>query len=456
MIISTNPAKNYEVIGSVEPSSKEQVSQAVANARKAQKAWSKLGVAGRAEVLKKVKAAFQAHEEEIAKLITKEVGMAYSESLDEVQWDWGYWDWFVNNAERILRPETTLEDATSTHTLYREPLGVAAVITPWNLPFDMFVWGVIPNLLAGNTVVYKASEECIISGVLFEKIVKETRLLEGVCNFIHGDGNQGAWLVDDNIDMVWFTGSSEVGQSLYKKAGEKFIKAVLEMGGSNPVIIFDDADIDKLVGTITFKRFSFCGQTCDAMKRLIVHESRYEEVVAKLSEKIRAIAVGDPSDSKTQMGSLASKKQKDILKLQVEDALQNGAKILKQVDIDSNLMGAYYPPTMLGNIKPEMKVWKEEVFGPVLPIVTFKTDAEALSLANDTKYGLSAQIYTKNADRIKKMKEELIVGSVDVNGASHFKPNNPFGGCKLSGMGREHGEEGLRELTRIKVVSESR
>lgn len=456
MIISTNPAKNYEVIDSVESSTKEQVNQAVASARKAQNAWRELGLVGRTAVLKKVKEVFQAHEAEIAKLITEEIGMAYAESLDEVSWDWGYWDWFINNAETILKPSVTLEDATSIHMQYYESLGVAAVITPWNLPFDMFVWGVIPNLLVGNTVVYKASEECALSGAFYEKIMKEAKLPEGVCNFIHGDSSQGAWLVNENIDLIWFTGSSEVGQILYKKAGEKFIKAVLEMGGSNPVVIFDDADVDKLINTIAFKRFSFCGQTCDAMKRLIVHESRYEEVVAKLSEKMKAIVVGDPSDLKTQMGSLASKQQKDILESQVQDALQQNAKVIARTTLNKSLSGAYYPPTILGNIKPEMRVWKEEVFGPVLPVVTFKTDAEALNLANNTKYGLSAQIYTKDTSRIQKMREGLVVGSVDINGASHFKPQNPFGGCKLSGIGREHGEEGLRELTKIKVVSQAK
>lgn len=456
MIKAINPAKNYQVIDRVEPSTPAEIRAAVAAAHQAKHAWKDIGVGARAELLRTVKAKFMEHEKQIAQLITQEIGMAASESIDEVGWDWGYWDWFLDHVGEILQPETTLEDETSLHQVFYEPIGVAAVITPWNLPFDMFLWGVIPSLLAGNPVVYKAAEQCILSGKLYAKIMAECDLPKGVFNAIHGDAAQGEQLVDEEIDLIWFTGSSIVGQKLYEKAGKKFIKAVLEMGGSNPVIIFEDANIDSLISTITFKRFSFCGQTCDAMKRLIVHNSKYDEVIKKLSEKVMNIKVGDPKDPATQMGSLASKEQLELLESQVEAAVSDGATIRAQGKVDPQVKGAFYPPTILGDIKTNMRVWREEVFGPVLPVISFQTEEEAINLANDTQYGLSAQVYSGDKERALRVARHMQTGSVDINGASHFKPQNPFGGCKLSGMGREHGAHGLRELTQIKVISQAR
>jgi succinate-semialdehyde dehydrogenase/glutarate-semialdehyde dehydrogenase len=225
---------------------------------------------------------------------------------------------------------------------------------------------------------------------------------------------------------------------------KKFIKAVLEMGGSNPVIVFADADLDKAAAAIVSKRFMFCGQTCDADKRLLVEAAVADEIILKLKQKIEAI---------TDMGPLVAKRQLQLLESQVKEAYAQGAKIEAQGKIDNNLAGAYFPPTLLSNIEPSMRIWREEVFGPVLPLMTFTSEAEAVEIANNTQYGLGSQVFTKDRAKALRVAKQLEAGNVDINGVGHFRPTNPFGGYKQSGMGREHGLGGFRELCQIKVVS---
>lgn len=455
-IASTNPSRDYEVIGEVAVTPNDEIARKVAEANQAKAAWRKLGVAKRVELIRSVRDLLKQNADDIAALITKEIGTPITECKDEVSWDWGYFDWFLDNAESSLAPETTHEDDSLLYRVHYEPTGSVAVITPWNLPFDMFVWGVVPNLLAGNTVIYKAAEECVLTGKLLEEIMHRAGLPTGVFSVTHGDAAQGEFLVQQDIDMIWFTGSSEVGKKLYETAGKKFIKGIMEMGGSNPAIVFADADLAKVVQTVKFKRYSFAGQTCDAVKRLIVHEDVAKELTDMLKAEIAIIVVGDPEDEATQMGPLASKKQLDMLMAQVDDAVSHGAKVVIGGRQPENFNGAYYLPTILTNVSQSMRVWNEEVFGPVLPIVTFATEEEAIRLANDTPYGLSAQIYTTDKQTALRLASEIEAGAVDINGTGHFKPFNPFGGYKASGAGREHGIHGFRELCQMKLISEEK
>lgn len=445
-LISTNPGKNYQKIGAVEISTKVEIKAKVAEARRALDSWKDIGVSERVKILTKTLAEFKKHHEEMAQLITREMGMTIEASRDEVGWDFDYWQWFLDNAEKALKDEIIFEDKATVHKQIYEPIGVVAAIAPWNLPFDLFVWAVIPNLLAGNTVVFKISEECPLCGQLFEKIMKQSGLPEGVFNEIYGDGKVGEILVNQEIDLIWFTGSSRVGKKLYEIAGKKFIKAVLELGGSNPGIVFEDANVGKIVDKLYSKRFGFCGQTCDGLKRLLVQEKKFAEVVEKLKIKVE----------QTNIGPLVAKRQVDLLKSQVEDAVKKGAKIITGGKEPKNLKGAYYLPTILTNINDKMRVWTEEVFGPVLAVRKFKTEAEAIKLANDSIYGLGSLVFTKDKERAQRMARALKTGTVEINSASHWLACNPFGGFKLSGMGREHGIHGLRELCQIKVISEEK
>jgi len=452
-IISTNPSKNYEVIGKVKASTKKEIVQKVADANHVKEDWRNLGVRNRIGLVRKAYLAYKKNQEKIAGLITKEVGTPITECKDEVAWNWSYIDWFLEHVESAIKDEITYDDGKSLHKIIYEPLGTAVVITPWNLPFDLFIWGVIPNLLVGNTVVYKAAAECVLTGKLLEEISSKVGFPKGVFSFIHGDSQEGKFLTEQDIDLVWFTGSTKVGRSIYELAGKKFIKALLEMGGSNPAIIFDDVDMDSLIDNVTAKRFMFCGQTCDADKRIIVHENKYDEFIEKVEKKLSTFVIGDPEDSKTTMGPLVSIKQLNLLISQVDDAINKGAKVVYGGKRPKGLKGAYYLPTILTDIKRNMKVWNEEVFGPVLPIMTFRTEEEAVYIANDTVYGLGSQVFTKDKNRIKRISGLIDAGNIDFNGVGHFKPFNPFGGYKHSGMGREHGIVGFRELCQIKTVS---
>ncbi len=396
---------------------------------------------------------FLKQKKEIAILATKEIGNPINDVLGDLEWDQSYFKWFLDYGEKYLSDEITYKDNKQIHKIVYEPLGVAAVIVPWNFPWANFLWGVIPNLIAGNTVVFKHSEECPLSGKLFEEMVNKIKLPHGVFSEIYGAWDVGEYLVNQDIDLIWFTGSSKVGKYLYQIAGKKFIKAVLEMGGSNPAIVFEDVEVNEIIDKIYAKRFMNCGQACDALKRLLVHKSLFNRVVKKLKEIAEAKVVGDPEDEKTEMGPLVAKRQLDLLESQVEDAVKKGARIITGGKRPKNLKGAYYLPTILTNIKRSMKVWTEEVFGPVLVVVPFKTEEEAIKLANDTSYGLGAQIYTKDKKRALRLATKIEAGTIDINLASHWLACNPFGGYKDSGMGREHGAHGFRELCQIKVVT---
>jgi succinate-semialdehyde dehydrogenase/glutarate-semialdehyde dehydrogenase len=272
---------------------------------------------------------------------------------------------------------------------------------------------------------------------------------------VYGGGNVGEILVNQNINLIWFIGSSATGKKLFKIAGEKQIKAVLEMGGSNPAIVFDDADIDKAIQHVYNGRFMNAGQVCDAIKRLIIHENIYDKFLIKLTEKIKKLKIGDPLLPSTQMGPLSSLKQKKLLEEQVSDALKLGAKAIIGGNQLPNTTGAYYSPMLLTHINFQMRVWKEEVFGPVLPIVTFKTEEEAIRLANDTPYGLGSAVYSSDIERARRVANLIEAGYVNINDGNRWSVcSNPFGGVKASGMGCEHGRQGFQELCQLKVIAE--
>lgn len=451
-LVSTNPGKNYDVIGEVEVSSEVEIKSKVEEARKAQKNWQEIGLDERIKFLRKVVEELLRRKEELAQLATKEMGMPITQTRFEIEDATRYFNWYLDNAGKYLSSEIVYEDDNVINKVFYEPIGVAAVISPWNYPFSNFVWGAGQNLIVGNTVVFKHSEECPLFGKLLEEII-QSLLPEGVFSEVYGDGSVGDLLVHQDINLISFTGSSRTGKELYKVAAEKFIKIVLEMGGSAPGIIFEDANIDEMLETIYSARFSNCGQMCDALKRLIVHESKYNEVVEKLKTLLASKKVGDPADESTDIGPLVAKRQLELLEEQLKDALDKGAEIIIGGKRPENFDGAYYEPTILIKVDKSMRVWQEEVFGPVLPVMPFKTEEEAIDLANDTRYGLGAYVYTQDKDRALRVASKINTGMVSVNNTSYIQPCSPFGGSKESGLGREHGKFGFAELTSVKVIS---
>ncbi len=455
-LVSTNPAKDYDVIGEVDISTDAEIEEKVRLANKAKPLWKELGVKKRIELIKPICEEFRRRKKEFAPLITNEIGKPILQSRGEVDSSLMDFEWFLGNGEKNLEDEITHEDKASLHRIVYEPYGTAAVITPWNFPLAMFVWGAIPNLIAGNVVVFKISEECPLTGKLIDEVMNSKNLPEGVFSEVYGTGDVGQKLAESDVSLIWFTGSTRVGKLLYKIAAEKFIKAILEMGGSSPAIMFEDADVSGVVPELYNERFSNCGQVCDSVKRLIVHESLFDDVVEKLKAEVAKKVIGDPFEEKTQIGSLVAKRQLMLLQSQVKDAVEKGAKVIIGGEVPANLSGAYYKPTILTNIKTNMRVWTEEVFGPVLPIVKFRTEEEAVKLANDTCYGLGSRVYSKDAERAERVASRIQAGTVEINHATRWLPCNPFGGYKQSGMGREHGTAGFRELCQIKLISKQK
>ncbi len=451
-LISINPS-TYSVLGNVSVSSNKDIVAAVKSANIAKKEWKTLGLKKRIVLLRKVLEKISQNKEHLAKLATKEMGMPITQTRAEIESAMRYFTWYLDNALKYLFPEIVYEDEKTVHTVFYEPLGVAAVITPWNFPLSNFIWGAGQNLVVGNCVIYKTSEEITLFAKLLEKIIKSAGLPEGVFTEVFGDGKVGDFLVHQDINLICFTGSTKIGQYLYQVAGEKFIKAVMELGGSAPGIVFPDANLNLAVTDIYGNRFVNCGQMCDALKRLIVHEKIFDNVVARLQKHIASVKVGNPEDEATDIGPLVAKRQLELLEEQVKDAVSKGAKIIIGGRRLKNAKGAFYEPTILTNITRDMRVWQEEVFGPVLPILSFRTEEEAIRLANDTKYGLGAYVYTKDAKRAQEIASQIDSGMVSVNGVSYVKPCSPFGGYKYSGIGREHGKFGFADLTQVKVVA---
>lgn len=455
-LISTNPADNYSKIGEVDVSTDKEIADKVSQANKAKTAWKELGVTGRIKFLEPIRDEFKKRTEEISRLISKETGKAISESTTEVIRYIEELTWFLENGPKALKDVPTLDDEKSVHRMIYEPYGVAASIAPWNFPFGMAIWGIFPNLVVGNVVVFKTSEESPLVGKLIEKIILSHHLPSGVFSEVYGAGDVGKKLTESDINLIWFTGSTRTGKSLYRTAADKFIKAVLEMGGSNPCVVFDDIDITKAAPIIFVGRFRHCGQICSALKRLIVHENVAEELTAALKEIVERQRVGNPLDAKTDLGSLVAKRQQVLLNEQLQDAIDKGAKIVAQTKLPKGLKGAFFPPMLLSNITTDMRVWNEEVFGPIFPIVTFRAEEEAINLANDTVYGLGARVMSEDIKRAERVASKIDAGAIALNYEARFLACDPFGGYKNSGIGRERGIHGLQELCQIKVIQASK
>jgi succinate-semialdehyde dehydrogenase / glutarate-semialdehyde dehydrogenase len=453
-LTSINPANNL-ILGDVAISSQQVIIEKVKQADAARSNWKKLGIPKRIAILRTVMQAFKMREREIALLTVKEMGKTITETLGDLVWDFDYFQDFLEQGPKYLEDEITIQDGKATHRIVYEPRGIVACIVPWNFPFANFVWGVIPNLIVGNTVIFKHSEECPLVGKLIEDVMLDCKdLPPGVFSEVYGGAEVGEVLANQNINMIWFTGSSKVGKELFAIAGQKQIKAILEMGGSNPAIVFDDVNIDEVIPKIYKGRFTNCGQVCDAIKRLIVHKNIYKTFVEKMAAYVNKIKIGDPEDAGTELGPLAAMRQVDLLENQVNDSVSLGAVVVTGGKRVTGFSGAYYLPTLLVNINRNMRVWKEEVFGPVLPIVPFETENEAIELANDTPYGLGAVIHSADVKRARRVAAEIEAGFVDINDGNHWRPCNPFGGYKISGMGCEHGRLGFHELCQFKVVAE--
>lgn len=455
LLTSLNP-HDQSIVGKLKVSSKMDVDRKIALARSTLPKWSNTPIEKRASYLLKLAKLLKKNKKELAKLVTKEMGKPIEQSLDDVDWEINYIKWYVSEGVKALENEGLGKKGSVSYEISYEPWGVVAAIAPWNFPYSMANSGISPSLLAGNTVVFKPSEHTSLSQKLFVDLFNEIGLPRGVLNIVIGDGKVGRMLVDGDIDFIWFTGSTPVGREIYKKAADKFIKVALELGGSDPGIVFGDVDPNKIIEDLYWGRFLNCGQVCSSIKRLFVHKSVYGEIVDGLVKKLDKAKVGKPTDSEVEIGPLVSSAQLKKLIGQVGKSVKMGAKVeiggrrLVGGDLGK---GNYYHPTILTNISSNMPVMKEEVFGPVLPVIPFSEDAEVIKMANRTKWGLSAYVFTNDDKKARNIASRLQSGSVGINTDSLYEPFCPIGGAKMSGVGKEYGIHGIREFAQMKLLA---
>ncbi len=450
-IISINPSNN-EMLGEMEETTKEEVIEKVSLAKSVQSKWANLDIDKRIEILKEIYNKFEENLDKIANLISLEMGKPIVQSENEIKSTLKNIKWDLENAKDCIASEITFESDKEIQKIFYEPKGIVVAISPFNYPFSLCCAIAFQNLIVGNVVISKPDPNLLLLYKFLKEILNNSNLPAGVWQFVLGGKEIGSFLVEQDIDMICFTGNTKTGEYLYKVAANKMIPILMELGGSAPGIVCEDADIDNVIAGIFKKKFSNSGQLCHALKRLIVHETVFDEVVSKLKDIAKSQVIGNPLDRNTTIGPLVNKKQLNTLLEQFNDAVNKGANVIyggKQQKEKEN----YFEPTILTNITKDMKVWKEEVFGPILPVISFKTIEEAIELANDTIYGLGGYVFTTNKEKFEKISKELKTGMVACNNLAYSAPYNPFGGVKKSGLGRTRGKWGLRGLCDIKVVT---
>jgi len=448
-IISINPSNN-EILGEVEETTKEEVIEKVNSAKSVQTEWSNLDIDKRIKILEEIYNKFEKNTDEIANLMSLEMGKPITQSENEIKSTLKTMKWDLENAAKCIATEVTFENDKEMQKVFYEPKGIIVAISPFNYPFSLCCAVAFQNLIVGNIVISKPDPNVPLLYKFLEEILNNTKLPDGVWQFVFGGKEIGSFLVEQDIDMICFTGNTKTGEYLYKVAASKMIPILMELGGSAPGIVCEDANIDDVIQGIFKKKFSNSGQLCHALKRLIVHENIFDEVVNKLKKIAEAQVIGGPLDRSTEIGPLVNEKQMNTLLEQFNDAKNKGANVICG---GKQLKGNYFEPTILTNITKDMKVWKEEVFGPILPVIKFKTIEEAIELANDTIYGLGGYVFTTNRQNFEKISKELKTGMVAWNNLAYSAPYNPFGGVKKSGLGRTRGKWGLRGLCNIKVIT---
>ena len=443
-----------EVISEFPAGTVEDVDRAVLAAEKAQKAWSALPAIRRAGHLREITTLIRANREFLAHVLAEEQGKIMSLSQIEVDFSADYLDYMAEFARRY-EGEITQSDRPGENILvYKMPIGVIAGILPWNFPMFLIARKVGPALVTGNTIVIKPSKETPNIAFEFARLVAQTSLPKGVFNLVSGTGTVvgNALASHPKVGMVSMTGSVEGGIAVMRAAAENVTKVSLELGGKAPAIVMADADIDLAVRCIKASRILNTGQACNCAERVYVHESVADEFIAKMTVAMEKTVVGDPFDPATEMGPLVSEQQLDQVSSSVTRAIEQGAT-LKCGGARSNIkVGYFFQPTVLTDCRQDSDIMQQEVFGPVLPIATFKTLDEALACANDCEYGLTSSIYTRSLDVAMRAVNELKFGETYVNRENFEAMQGFHAGCRKSGIGGADGKHGLEEYLQTHVV----
>ncbi len=433
----------------------EDIARAVASARQAQARWQEKSFAERAAILYRYRDLILDHKESIADLLTRETGKprgeAYGQELFYVCDGIGFW---AKRAADYLKPEKIRPHLLKTKKIVslHAPLGVVGIIGPWNFPLVLTIGEAIPALMAGNAVVIKPSELTPLTALYGVELAQKAGFPEGLLQAVIGAGDAGAALVD-HADMIAFTGSVETGKKVARRAAERLIPVTLELGGKDPMIVLRDADLERAANACVWGALMNSGQVCTSIERVYVEEPVYGEFIQKVVAGVRRLRQG-PSDGETELGSMTSQKQLEKVELQIQDAVRKGAKLLTGGRRAPGAGGLYYEPTVIVDVTHEMEIMREETFGPVIPVMKVKDLDEAIRLANDSRYGLDASVFTGDKTAGRKIAERVEAGSVCVNDAlvNFIIPDAPMGGVKESGLGRRHGAEGIRKYCRQKTI----
>lgn len=443
-----NPATEA-ILNEYDIMTKEQINVTVKTSRNAFSEWKK-NVRKRVDFLYAFANELRKNKENLAKIATQEMGKAVKESRSEVEKCAWAIEYFADNGKIFTSDEVVNTDARKSVITF-EPIGVIGSIMPWNFPYWQALRFAAPSLMVGNTIVLKPASATMQCGIEIEKTFRRTGIPEGVFQTLIGDSSIAEVLIDSDINAVTFTGSVPVGAKVAQRATSQLKKTVLELGGSDPFIVCEDADIEKAVDGAVKGRFINCGQSCIASKRFIVVRKIANVFIEKFVQKTEKLNVGDPLSDDTDLGPLVNGKSLSNMESLVTESVKEGAEVMtggKRV----NSKGFFYRPTIVRNVSPSMRIASEEVFGPIAPVIVVEDENEAMNTANSSKYGLGASIWTQDLDKAEKLSRAIESGIVTVNNVVISDPRVPFGGIKNSGFGREMSRYGMLEFVNIKSI----
>ncbi len=451
-IVSYDPGTGAE-LGRVPLTSPEEVAQAVRRAGAAQPAWARLSFKARARVVLKAREIMLGQIVELATLVSRETGKPVTEAISmEVVPTLDAMHYYATYTANLLKPQKIDIGqyglmGRSSRILYK-PIGVVGIISPWNFPLATPAQEVVMALMSGNAVVLKPSELTPLIALKVGEIFRRAGLPEGLLEIVTGDGSTGAALIDARVDKIMFTGSVATGKRVAEAAAKHLTPVVLELGGKDPMVVLADADIENAARGAVWGAFANSGQACASVERCYVHESIAPQFLARVLTDTQALRQEVGTKEDTDVGSMTNERQLQIVEEHVSDAVERGAKVVTGGKRGNNMDGFFYPPTVLTNVDHRMTIMRDETFGPVLPVMTFKTEDEAIRLSNDSVFGLTASVWTKDIARGHRLAERIEAGTVMVNEVlyTHGIAQTPWGGIKESGYGRTHGRMGLLEL----------